>query len=552
MFILYISDVSDMDIYFRFYFSFAKEFGHPDWEGYGSFIHQWTKRYGIVNKAICGSKESATPYDELETWKETVLVPTLSRYSPNDIYNGDETALFFKSLPHRTYCFDGDKPAGSAKCKDRLTLLIITNMDGSDHRKLSVIGKSKTPRYLQKYKMQVKDMSVDWYASKNAWMTGEIHHQIMSKLNNEVRLSNRHILYVCDNASSHQVREYSHIKFLMLPPNATSIMQPLDQGIILSAKRRYKKKLAERYLACVENNKDANSLLKALDIVQATNMIAASWRETSSTIIQNCFHKAGFKHHAVDPAPCEEEPLPAPAPDVWNRVQRWLGDVQFDDFAASEPEAATAQPMSDQDIVHLVLTENDVQEESDDESEEDIPSAGAIKTSFEFLAMIDQQKAFLKRNQMPTDIVEQLETQVVAMQFSLCSKQKQMQDYFKSSPRAPTPSKEPRAPTPIKDVSFETVADATKDVSLVDSLDMDDIELESIDTTIASVAASALMNETPTRFSTPKCSRPPASESSTPPTSFPQPSTSKATPSQPPAKKIKLNLGLSCPDQKYY
>ena len=173
-------------------------------------------------------------------------------------------------------------------------------------------------------------------------------------------------------------------------------MQPLDQGIILSAKRRYKNKLAERYLACVENNKDANSLLKALNIVQATNMIAASWRETSSTIIENCFCKAGFKHHAVDPAPPEEEPLPAPAPDVWNRVQRWLGDVQFDEFVASEPEAATAQPMSDEDIVHLVLTENDVQEESDDESEEEIPSASAIKTSVKFLAMIDQQKAFLK------------------------------------------------------------------------------------------------------------------------------------------------------------
>ena len=42
---------------------------------------------------------------------------------------------------------------------------------------------------------------------------------------------------------------------------------------------------------------------------------------------------------------------------------------------------------------------------------------------------------------MPTEIVEQLEAQVVAMQFSLCSKQKQMQDYFKSSPREPTPSK---------------------------------------------------------------------------------------------------------------
>ena len=191
--------------------------------------------------------------------------------------------------------------------------------------------------------------------------------------------------------------------------------------------------------------------------------------------------------------------------------------------------------MSDQDIVDLVCTENDPQDESDDESEEEIPSASAIKTSVEFLAMIDQQKAFLKQNQMPTDIVEQLETQVVAMQVSLCSKQKQMQNYFKSTPRAPTPSKEPRAATPIKDVSFKMVADVTKDVSLVDSLDMDDLELESIDTTLASVAASALMKETPTRSSTPKCPCPPTSES--------QPSISIG--SQPPSKKLKL--GLSCP-----
>ena len=333
-------------------------------------------------------------------WKETVLLPTLSWYSPNDIYNGDETALFYKCLPHRTYCFNGDKLAGSAKRKDRLTLLMITNMDGSDHRKLAVIGKSKKPWCLgKKYKMQVKDMAVDWYASKNAWMTGDIHHKIMTKFNDEMRKSNQHILYVCDNASSHQVREYSHIKFLMLPPNATSIMQPLDQGINLSTKRRYKKKLAERYLVCVENNKDANSLLKSLDIVVATNMIAASWRETSATIIQNYFCKAGFKHHAVDPVPVTEDPLPRPSPEVWNRVQKWIGEVEFDEYAASEVDGATEQPMSDQEIVHLVRTENDTQEEEeeeDDSSDEQSTCATAIKNSAQFLAMLDQQKAFLK------------------------------------------------------------------------------------------------------------------------------------------------------------
>ena len=143
---------------------------------------------------------------------------------------------------------------------------------------------------------------------------------------------------------------------------------------------------------------------------------------------------------------------------------------------------------------------------------------------------------------MPTEIVEQLEAQVVAMQFSLCSKQKQMQDYFKSSPRAPTPTKEPRAPTLIKDVSFKTVADVTRDVSLVDSLDIDDLELESIDTTIASVAASALMRETPTRFSAPKYRHPPTSES--------QPFTSMTTASQHPPKKLKF--GLSSPIPKTF
>ena len=39
-------------------------------------------------------KELATNADKLEEWTHTVLIPTLEGYSPGDIYNGDETALF--------------------------------------------------------------------------------------------------------------------------------------------------------------------------------------------------------------------------------------------------------------------------------------------------------------------------------------------------------------------------------------------------------------------------------------------------------------------------
>ena len=75
----------------------------------------------------------------------------------------------------------------------------------SNHRKLAVIGKSKTPQcFKKKHKMQVEEMAVNWYASKNTWMTGEIHHKIMTKFHNQIRLAGCHVLCVCDNASSDQ------------------------------------------------------------------------------------------------------------------------------------------------------------------------------------------------------------------------------------------------------------------------------------------------------------------------------------------------------------
>ena len=43
-------------------------------------------------------KELATNTEKLEEWTHTVLIPTLEGYSPGDIYNGDETALFLIEL----------------------------------------------------------------------------------------------------------------------------------------------------------------------------------------------------------------------------------------------------------------------------------------------------------------------------------------------------------------------------------------------------------------------------------------------------------------------
>ena len=54
------------------------------------------------------------------------------RYSASEVYNCDETGLYFHALPEETLFFKNDKLSGSKKSKERLAVLLTANMDGSD------------------------------------------------------------------------------------------------------------------------------------------------------------------------------------------------------------------------------------------------------------------------------------------------------------------------------------------------------------------------------------------------------------------------------------
>jgi hypothetical protein len=65
-------------------------------------------------------------------------------YPNSDIFSADETGLFFRLTPERTLKFKGEKCVGGKLSKDRVTVLVRANADGTKKRKLFVIGKSKT------------------------------------------------------------------------------------------------------------------------------------------------------------------------------------------------------------------------------------------------------------------------------------------------------------------------------------------------------------------------------------------------------------------------
>jgi hypothetical protein len=92
-------------------------------------------------------------------------------YEPRNVFNADETGLFFRMLPMKTLTVRGEKCTCSKMSKERLTLFICANMDGEIEIPI-VTGKAAcaTPfRHLDR-----NSLPLQWRFNKKAWMTSSI------------------------------------------------------------------------------------------------------------------------------------------------------------------------------------------------------------------------------------------------------------------------------------------------------------------------------------------------------------------------------------------
>jgi hypothetical protein len=74
-------------------------------------------------------------------WFTTVWPSIREGYVDKDVFNADETGIFFQLTPDRTLTFKGEKCVGGKLSKEQITALVCANADGSEKRKLLVIGK---------------------------------------------------------------------------------------------------------------------------------------------------------------------------------------------------------------------------------------------------------------------------------------------------------------------------------------------------------------------------------------------------------------------------
>ncbi|XP_071054692.1 tigger transposable element-derived protein 6-like [Onthophagus taurus] len=153
----------------------AEKLGVSTFKVSDGWLQKWRLRNNVAFKCISGEAADVNEEGINEFMKK---LPTfLLGYRSEDIFNADESGLFFRALPNKTLALKSEKCTGGKLSKERLTVLFCVNSVG-EKEELLVIGKSARPRALKN--VAPKDLPAIWKSNKKAWMTRDIMTEWLS------------------------------------------------------------------------------------------------------------------------------------------------------------------------------------------------------------------------------------------------------------------------------------------------------------------------------------------------------------------------------------
>ena len=79
------------------------------------------------------------------------------------------------------------------------------------------------------------------------------------------------------------------VKFL--PPNDTSLIQPMDQGVLVAIKQRYRRKILEELVFQDNHGTSLINFLRGIHLLKVSEMIAVSWNEIQPKTLRLSWRK---------------------------------------------------------------------------------------------------------------------------------------------------------------------------------------------------------------------------------------------------------------------
>ncbi|XP_045105427.1 tigger transposable element-derived protein 1-like [Portunus trituberculatus] len=219
-----------------------------------------------------------------------------------EVFNADETGLFYKKIRNRTYIHkEVKKLPGFKAFKDRLTLLFVRNAAGDCKIKPLLVCRAANPRALKE--LNKRFLPVVWKSNKKAWVTAKIfeewfHHDFVPQV--QLYLAGKNLAFkavlLVDNAGGHTAQslnlDHPNICVSYLPPKTTSLLQPMDMGVIKTFKCNYQRAVYREALKKMDTDSSMTLMdfWKQYNIHNALTLIKQAWDEVQPSTINACWN----------------------------------------------------------------------------------------------------------------------------------------------------------------------------------------------------------------------------------------------------------------------
>lgn len=130
----------------------AEKLGKPEFKGTNGWLGKWKARYNIKQTTVCGESGDVR-LSTVDLWKER-LPEIVQGFTKDNIWNMDETGLFWRALPDKGFRERGKACKGGKKSKIRITVALFVAASGKKEKPI-VINKSETPRWFDKTMLPV-------------------------------------------------------------------------------------------------------------------------------------------------------------------------------------------------------------------------------------------------------------------------------------------------------------------------------------------------------------------------------------------------------------
>lgn len=270
----------------------AAQKGHT-FEPSDGWLSRWKQRHSLSTprkdsshqNSSSSSSSSSAVQNTIPHWVTSPeLVTLMKQYSVDNVFATSETTLYYSAYP--ADCCQQEL-VKDRKATERITLLLCTNLTGTEKRPLLLIGDSGASR---SFPDDPSRLPLICKFAQRARMNAAIFTEWLSFWDWQLGLHQRNVLLLVENTPAHTSSAHLENVRLYFHP------QPIMKGIARNLKAHYRSRLYGRVSATltVQRNARAADLIRKTSVLDALYLVRESWDSVKGETVSGVFAHVGL------------------------------------------------------------------------------------------------------------------------------------------------------------------------------------------------------------------------------------------------------------------